>query len=153
MGWIVFFFAAWLLALLLVPIKEWRKLWPAGIVGLILLYLIDILLIKLGAISYRTDHTLLYKLVGLPTFYWTSAFPAAMILVYHYPSQNWQRVLYILFTAGLFLGLEIIMGWLGYFYPRQWSSVIAYCLDVGGFLVVISLSRWVLALMMNIKNQ
>lgn len=142
MGWVIFSVVSWAVALCLVPIKNWKWLWKAGMVGLALLYAIDSTFIELGAFYYRTNQISFGALSGLPTLYWISGFPAAILLAYYYPQKRQWQLPYILLASTLFLGLELFMAWLGYFHYNRWSPTQSYFLDVGGFIVVIWLSQW-----------
>lgn len=138
MGWLVLFFAAWLLALTMVPIKEWKRLWPAGVVGLATIYVIDSTLIGLGAFSYSLGNPVL---TGLPTFYLLSSFAGAVLLAYHCPKQGWWQILFVMLMAAAFLLIEVVMYKLGYFHYLLWSPASSYILNIGGFIVVLWLAQ------------
>lgn len=139
MGWIVFCIIAYLLALIIVPIKQLKRLWPAGIIALVVIYGIDSTLIGLGAFSYSFASSLLS---GLPILYWISAFPGGILLAYLYPSKKPWRLLYILLAAAVYLGMELVMYLLGYFQYGLWNPVMSYFLNVGGFMAVLWLAHW-----------
>ena len=139
MVWIIFLIIACLTALILTPIKKWKRLWPAGITGLILLYLIDSTFVRLEAYSYTFSNSLPS---GIPTFFWLSSFPGGMILAYYYPQRKRWQFPYILVAAAIFLVMELVMYWLSYFHYNKWNPVNSYFLNVIGFTVVLHLSEW-----------
>lgn len=130
MGWIIFFGVSGLAFLVLVPFRQWKRLWSAGIVAMILLYPIDSAFIGLGAFSYKYGNSILS---GLPMFYWLSSFFGGILLVYYYPEKKKWQLPYLILTAGIFLFMELIMYWVGYFHYNKWSPVRSYFLDFIGF--------------------
>jgi len=139
MGWLAFAGAAWLTGVLLVPIKYWKKLWPLGIAGMIVIFPIDSTLVDLGAFYFSSG---IVKISGIPTPYWFSYIPGGILFGYYCPGERWQQFLYILTTAFILLVLELIMLWLGYFHYLNWNPVKSYFLNVGGFTIILWLAEW-----------
>ena len=140
MGWVVFFGFLWVISLILVPLRHWKRLWPAGLIGMLLVYAIDTTLIGLGAFTYSLGNTFLS---GLPTFYWIGIFPGSILLAYYYPSSRWRQFPYILLTSAIFLVMEITMHWFGYFQYRHWTPLKSYLLNIGGFMITLIVAQWV----------
>lgn len=138
MAWVVLFIVFWLLALLLVPGREWRRLWPAGIIGFITVYVIDSTFIGLGAFSYSQSSL---GLSGLPIFYHLSVIAGAVLLVYYYPSTPWKQILYVMLTALVFLLIENVLIRLNYFHHLSWSLARSYVLNLVGFISVLWLAQ------------
>lgn len=130
MAWVFFCITAYLTAFVLVPLKEWKRLWPAGIMGLIVLYLIDGTFIRLGAFSYSPGYA---AVCGIPVFYMLSGFAGGIVLAYHYPDRKRPRLFYVFIAAAVFLFMELVMHWLGYFHYIEWEPLDSYLLDVMGF--------------------
>lgn len=139
MWWFVLFVLAWGLCLLFVPLNQWRRLLPSGVIALLLLYLIDSTLISLGALSYAYPSDVLD---GLPFAYWLSGMPGGMLLVHFLPGKKERVFPYILLAAGLFLGLEYMTDLLGYIRYGSWSLFKSYLLDIAGFINVVFLWSW-----------
>lgn len=127
MEWVIFGGVAWVLTMLLVPLKRRKILWPLGLIGMLLIYIIDSTLIGLRAFSYSDG---MAKISGLPFFYWLSSFPGGILLGYYCPSEPWPRAIYILLAALFFLALELIMFLLGYFFYINWTPVNSYILNI-----------------------
>ena len=140
LGWVIFFIIAWLTALILVPIEEWYSLWPSGLIGMSIIYIIDTALITLGAFKYSFGN----KVLGdIPVFYWLSSFPGGVLLVYYYTViDRWLHFPYILLASAIFLAMEYIMIKLGYFHHLKWKISKSFVLNIIGFSVVISLVQW-----------
>lgn len=138
MGWVIYFGAIVLICMLLVPLKAYKRLWPAGIFTLLLLYLIDSTLIELKAFSYSHGIAIL---AGLPVFYWLGSFFQGVLLVYFYPEEEKRRLPYILLMAGAFLVLELVMLWSGYFHYIGWNTLKSYFLDLSGFSVLLAIMQ------------
>jgi hypothetical protein len=143
MAWIIFFCFSVITVLLLIPIEEFFSLWPAGITGLVMIYIIDWTLVSLGAFSYKYPNTFLSK---IPLFYWLSAFFGGILLFHYYPQQQSVQFIYIVFAAVLFLGMELIMYKLEYFYYNNWNPLKSLILNICGFTVVIRFTEWVMYL-------
>jgi hypothetical protein len=139
MGWIIFFILS-MLIFLVTSLKKWKRFWFAGVITMIIIYAIDATLIALGAFSYRYPNALLG---GLPTFYWLSSFFGGNVLVYYYPQRIRYQFAYILFSCFLFLLLELVMYYFGYFSYHHWSPIKSFFLDVFGFVVVIWIWNWI----------
>ena len=138
MGWIIFFGVALLLSLLFVPLVKWKRLWWAGLIGLIVVYLIDATLIQLSAIRYSYGNPVLS---GLPTFYWISAFPAGVLFAYYCPTNKMWQFPYIMLASTFMLSLGFIMYILGYYHLMQWNFIKDFFLNIGAFIIVLWLSQ------------
>jgi hypothetical protein len=136
--WILFFAAAAITAAVLVPVKHWKGLLPAGITGLAAVYIIDSIFVWLGAFGYSAD---LLLPPGLPLFYWLSSFFGGIILFYHCPEVRNKRTVYILIAAGIFLIIELIMNLLGYFHYAKWNPAYSYILNIMGFAATLWVSE------------
>lgn len=133
MGWFVFGAAAWLAGLLLVPARCWKKLWPLGIAGMVLVFFVDSTLLELGAFDFSPGTP---KISGIPIPYWIAYFPGGVLFGYYCPGVKWQRGLYVLMASLVLLAMELVMVRLGYFYHLDWSVAKAYVLNAGGFTVM-----------------
>jgi len=135
-----FCITAWVVSIIFIPWKQWKHLYHAGIITMILIFLIDTTLISLGAFSYSDS---IFILHGLPVFYWVSAFPGGALLARFYPKRVLWRFPYVLLTALLFVVMEVIMYLLGYFYYHNWNVINSFFLDIIGFTVTLWLTQWV----------
>lgn len=139
MGWYIFLGVAFVITLATVPLVQWQKLWPIGLISIVTLYIIDTTFIGLGAYSFRNGSSLLS---GIPLTYIISYFPGAILLVHFYPQKNKWRFPYILLAAGFFLFMELVMVWIGYFHYIKWNPVRSYLLNVFGFLAIFWMAQW-----------
>jgi len=136
--WAVLCFTAWFLMLILVPLRELKRLWPAAIIGMAAVYAVDSTLIGLGAFSYARAGP---ALSGVPLFYLLSVAAATVPLAYHYPDGARRQAVFVAAAALVFLLVEAAMVALRYFHHLSWSLWRSYLLDVGGFIVVLWLAR------------
>ncbi len=139
MGWVVFSLIAYILLFILVPLSEHKALFPFGLVSVIILYLIDSTLIRLGAFSYSYG---ISRLSGLPILYLISGYAGGILLIYFSPSKETWKFYYILLSSAIFLILELIMHWVKYFHYHNWSTFNSYFLNIFGFSVVLSFSKF-----------
>lgn len=140
MGWIIFFISSMLIFFFTKSYKKWSQLLYAGLITMVMIFVIDHTLIHLGAFSYQYPNPLIGK---LPTFYWLSSFFGGMILANYYPQRNLMQFPYILLSSFLLLLLELIMYFLGYFNYHEWSPIKSFFLDVFGITIVIYLWNWI----------
>lgn len=134
MGWVIYFCATVLICMLLVPLKDFKRLWPAGVFTLVLLCLIDSTFIKLKAFSYSYGNGVL---LGLPVLYWLGSFFQGVLLVYFYPAAEKRHFPYVAMMAGVFLIMELVMLRTGYFHYNDWNPVKSYFLDLSGFSLLL----------------
>ena len=140
MAWVIFFAVAWLVSIAFIPIGRWRQLYQAGVIGMILVYLIDSTLISLGAFSYSGANT---AIRGIPLFFWLSCFPGGVLLAHFYPRKILWRFPYVLLATLIFLAMEYVMHLLGYFHYHNWSVIHSFFLNIIGFTTTISIAQWV----------
>lgn len=136
MHWLVFFIFVVFVFILLVPARNWRSIWPSGLIGMGALYFIDTTFISLKAFSYNATP---FDVNGLPLLYILSGFFNGMLLANYCPNKMNLRLPYVLITSILFLGLELIMNITGDFFYINWSPLKSFFLNIFGFLVVLSL--------------
>jgi hypothetical protein len=148
MGWIFFFIASVLVFLIFTSIKKWKHFWIGGLITMLIIYAIDSTLIRLGAYSLRYPNHLIGE---LPTLYWLGSYFGGIVLIYYFPERKPLQFPYILLSALLFLCLELIMCFFGYFYCHNWSPVESFFLDVFGLVVVIWLWNWINGSRMSMK--
>ena len=139
LGWIIYFLAAVLLAAALTKFKNIRRLWPMGVVTILFLYAVDRTFIALGAYSFQDTISLLG---GIPIFYLLAGFPGGILFAYFYPSKKKLQLPYILIAALLFILLEIVMKWFGYFQYINWSLSRSFFIDLGSFMAILWLGQW-----------
>lgn len=138
MIWVVFFIAACLSGIALIPPHQWKTLWPSGIIAAVMIYFIDSTLISLGAYSLSSG---MVYISGLPAFYLLSSFFGGAILINYYPNKTKWRFPFILAAAMVFVFMELIMYWLGFFHYDKWSPVNSYFLNIIGFTSTLWLSE------------
>jgi hypothetical protein len=143
MAWIIFFCFSVITIFLLIPFEELPLLCPAGIIGLILCYIIDNTLVSLGAFSYKYPNALLSR---IPLFYWLSSFFGGVLLFRFYPLQQSMQFGYIVLASALFLVLELIMYKIHYFFYHNWNLVKSLALNIFGFTITIRFAEWVMYL-------
>ena len=134
MGWIIFFAGTMAIFLFTGSFKKWSRLWYAGVIAMAELYAIDSTLITLGAFSYQYPCPFIGK---LPVFYWLSSFFGGATLAYYYPARKLFRLPYIVLSAFLFLLLELVMHFFGYFNYHNWTPLRSFFLDIIGFAAFI----------------
>lgn len=141
MAWIIFFCISIITVFLLIPLEELPLLCPAGIIGLILGYIIDNALVSLGAFSFKYPNALLS---GIPLFYWLSSFSGGVLLFYYYPEKPSMQFGYIVLASVLLLGMELIMYKIHYFFYHNWNPIKSLVLNIFGFTITIRFVEWVL---------
>lgn len=139
LGWIILCIVAFILVLILVPSSEYRTLFPFGLASIIILYVIDSTLVKLGAFSYSFGNI---HLSGLPPLYLLSGCGGGILLVYFFPSKSIWQFLYILLSSAILLILELIMYWFKYFHYHNWNPFNSYFLNILGFSIVLCFSKF-----------
>ena len=140
MGWFIFMILAWSAALLLVPIRHWKRHWPVGIFGMASIYAIDSTLIYLHAFSFYYRGI---SVSGLPLHFWLSYLPGGIIFDYFIPPDNIRKPLYIMVAAALLLAIEIAMIYTGYFQHINWNAYRSHLLNVGGFIIIMWFAEWI----------
>ena len=141
LGWYIFSITAYGILLFTVPWNKYKYLWPIGLISIIILYLIDSTLIKLGAFSYSFPNPFLS---GLPTLYLISGFVGGILLVHFLPSKETLQIPYMLLSPLIFLMLEFLMIYLGYFHYHNWNGLNSYFLNIFGFSIVLWFSSQIL---------
>ena len=134
MGWIILFFIAYFLLFSLIPLKRCKELLHVGLFSLIVLYIIDSTLIKLGAYSFKLVY---FDISGIPLLYLLSGLPGGMLLVHFLPPKKKWHLFYPLLASAIFLCIELIMVLCKYFYHHQWNSFNSYVLNIFGFSIVL----------------
>ncbi|PAB59248.1 hypothetical protein CCE28_10300 [Anaeromicrobium sediminis] len=139
MGWFVFCAIAYAIVLFLIPLNKFKYLLPIGLISMVILYLIDSTLIRLGAFSYSFPNPILG---GLPTLYLLSGFAGGVFLVYFLPlRKRWQSP-YILLASLIFLIIEFLMIHLNYFHHHKWNGLNSYVLNIFGFIIVLWFAQY-----------
>ncbi|MFZ5986860.1 MAG: hypothetical protein ACOYWZ_07035 [Bacillota bacterium] len=140
MIWFFFFVGLSILSFVLVPKNKWKRLWPAGIIGSVVLYLIDTTLIRLGAFSFAGASP---ALEGLPIFYFASGFWGAILFINYFPKRNVWTFPYIILSSTLLLILEFFLVLTDNFYYHKWNLTNSLLLNVFGFTLISWLVQWV----------
>jgi hypothetical protein len=138
MTWLVFFVISWGMALLLVRPHRVIKLWPAGLVAVIVTLLIDSTLIKMGAFLF---HNQFIGIGGVPLFYALANFANGMTLVHLVPSQGTLQPVITLSLVLLFLMAEFTAISFGYFTHLNWNLWYSLVLNTFGFATVLWVTR------------
>lgn len=138
MGWYILFVIDCLLMIILVPKSEWRRLYPAGLVSVLVLIPIELVFTNLGGFSYMQSIINLHK---VPIVYLLCAFPGGVLVAYYYPVKKWLRTPYVLFISATLLLIEIIILQVGYMKHGNWNIFKSFALDIYGFIVVLWLSE------------
>lgn len=139
MGWIIFMILAWTTALIIVPLKGWKKSWPVGLLAMIILLVIDNALVYLGAIKFWHGNIYVYD---LPLYYWLAYFPGGIVFDHYRPNKHIWRLCYIFIWAAAYLLAELAMIYFGYFQHLNWSVYRACLLNVGGFTITMWYAEW-----------
>lgn len=130
----------WLTMLVLVPAKQWKRLWIAGIIGMLIVLPIDSTLISFGAFQFNFSGL---KVLGLPVPYWISYIPGGILFAYFRPVDHWWRLFYILLGAFIFMVIEFIMIRFGFFqHLNNWNLFKAFVLNIGGFTILLWFAEW-----------
>lgn len=139
MAWIIFFIVSLLITSFLVPVKILKKIWPAGILGLIVILFIDNALSSLNAFKF---HHLWISVLGLPLFYWLSYFTGGIFLAYYRPTNKRWSLVYVLVFSIVYLTPELFFVYLGYFSYINWNPFKSFFLNMGGFIIFFWLTEW-----------
>ena len=129
----------WGVALLFIPLRLWRRLWPAGIMGMVIILLIDGILVSLNAFQFIYNGP---KSYGLPVPYVVSYFAGGVLFAWYRPDGRWLRLAYVLAAALLLWVLEFIMLRLGLFDHISWNLAKAYILNICGFIIFFWMVEW-----------
>ncbi len=138
MMWIIQFIVSIALVILLIPFSQLLFLLPAGLLGMVLSYIIDSTFVYLGAFNYRYPNPFLLR---IPLFYWLSSFSGGVLLLHYYPQRQSLQFPYIVLASTLFLASELLMYKLGYFHYGRWSPFKSLILNIFGFIVTVYLSE------------
>ncbi|MTI49802.1 hypothetical protein [Sporosalibacterium faouarense] len=141
MVWLIFAFIVYSAMFLLVPLKKIKRTWFCGLISLIILLIIDNTFINLGAFEYINMKWIIWH---IPLFYWLSGFPAGIILFHFYPKKVFWQLPYIVFMTLIFLAIEFLMIWLGYFEHINWSGINSFVLNICGFIITIWNTQWIM---------
>lgn len=136
MIWFILFVLLFITMAIYVPANKIKRLWSAGVLGMIILYVIDSTLIWLGAFSYSYPY-----LTGLPIFYLLSAFPTSVLLCNYCPQKEILRLYYILIVSAILLILEYIVNGLGYLQYIRWNLFRSYMINITLFSTILWLSQ------------
>lgn len=139
MIWTVLFLVAITASIFLIPKSRWKDLWPSGVIGIIVLYLIDSTLIKLGAFSFSNASP---SLNGVPVFYLASAFFGAVLFINYLPRKRAWTFPYIILCAGILFVLEYFFLLTGHFSHYNWGVNRALILNIFGFTLVSWMAQW-----------
>jgi hypothetical protein len=131
--------SAWSAALILVPFKHWKKSWPAGIIGMLVVFFLDDTLVYLGAFKFWDGGIYLF---GLSLYYWLSYFPGGIIFDYLRPHKHIWRLAYILTFAAVYLMIELVMVYVGYFQYIKWNAFMSFMLNIVGFTLMMWYVEW-----------
>lgn len=139
MGWWIFLTAVSAAAAMFVPIREWKRLFLAGIGGLLIILPIDSTLAALGAFRFSfTGPTML----GLPLPYWLSYFPGGILIAHFRPAKRMQRLIYVISAAALYALIELIAIKAGLFHHLNWNILKAFILNILGFTTFMWYVEW-----------
>ena len=145
--WILFAVVVWAITIMLVKWENCKRLWLAGIIGIVLGITIDSPLASGGLYKFYYHGISIY---GLPLFYILALAAGAMFVIHFYPWGNIKRgFLFFLLANALFLVFEFLMVWIGYFEHLHWSFVHSFILNLIGFLATV----YVYALLQNILGK
>lgn len=139
MGWIIFSIFGWSTALLLVPLKYWKRSWPVGIFAMVIIFIMDDTLAKLDAFKFLDGRV---YLSSLPLFYWLAYFPGGIIFDHFRPQKHVRRLLYIFVWATGYLVVELFFIHIGYFRHLNWNLYKSFLLNVCGFTLSMWFSEW-----------
>ncbi|MBE3585181.1 hypothetical protein [Desulfofundulus thermocisternus] len=140
MAWLVLFLVSFFMSALLVGKKGWVLLWPMGLVALVVVYVLDVTLIRLGAFTYKFG---LPILGGLPPLYFLSGLFNGVTVARFYPARRWLRLPYIILLSAAYLLVEWLMIITGNFsHANNWSFWRSLGLNVTGFTLLFWLGEW-----------
>lgn len=134
MGWYILLGFSCLLMLVFVPKSEWKRLFPAGLISVLVLVPIEVVFTSLGGFSYAQSIINLHK---VPMIYLLSSFPTGVFVAYYYPAKNRLRLLYVLFISLILLLIEMIMIRAGYMKHINWGILRSFFLNLYGFIVML----------------
>lgn len=137
-SWVGLLTLLWIGALLIIKKKQWRKLWPAALLGVAVLYIIDSTLIGLGAFRYSGGGV---EFSGLPLVYLAAMLGGGPLAVHFYPGTNAAKIIYVLFLSGIFLIAEWIFILTGAMVHENWTLLHSYFLNIFGFVAVLWFSE------------
>lgn len=125
----------WGVTIVLVKWENFKKLWIAGILGMILVIVFDAPLSKGGL--YLFHHPGI-EIFGLPLFYITGLYAGGIFLAHFYPWGNPKKgVLIFLIANFMFLPLEFFMIIIGLFEHVYWRFLYSFIINNIGFIVTV----------------
>lgn len=134
-------FLAGLIPVVILAVKgpqKIRRIWPAGLLGLFLVYIIDSLAIKSNLYGFAgADLTL----SGIPLFYLLTAFPVSLLVYRFLPGERIRQFLYLGLVAGIYLLPEIFLTRAGYVEYINWSLLHSYMLNLGALVALVYLGQ------------
>ena len=146
MGWVIYFAITFSVMLVAVPFKRIREYWLAGVVGIVVIFVLDSTLIKLNAYSFSKAYI---YIKGIPLLYMLTAFPGGVIFLWIYEQANKYKFLTMLFISYLFLIIEFIMIKTKYFHHIRWDGGNSFFLNITGFV----LTLWLYKRIYKLKQQ
>ncbi len=139
MAWLIYMIIVWTVALIFVPLKHWKKSWPVGITAMVIVFILDNTLEHLNAFKFWYGGI---YLSGLPLYYWLCYFPGGIIFDYLRPYKHIWRLTYILIVAFVYLLIELVMIYSGYFQYIKWNAAMSYLLNIVGFTISMWYAEW-----------
>ncbi|OEF98213.1 hypothetical protein [Desulfuribacillus alkaliarsenatis] len=133
--WVLFAIAIWGICILLVKWENFKRLWIAGIIGMVLVIMIDSPLAKGGMYTFHNPGIQVFE---LPLFYIIGLYGGGVFLTYFYPwGYPLRGVLLLLIANAMFLPFEWFMVVTGMFEHVNWRFLYSFFINITGFLLTI----------------
>lgn len=140
MIWALLFLAALTPVVILAAFgpEKISRVWPAGLLGVFLVYIIDSMAVK--ANLYRFEAANL-SISGIPLFYMLTAFPVAVLVYRFLPRERNRQFVYLGLVAGIYLLPEMLFARAGYFHYINWSLLNSFFLNLGALIALVYLGQ------------
>ena len=132
MPWLIYANFMWVLVFILVG-KRFYLLWEKGLLGVVLMVIVDCIGIKLNLYHYAKG---LFYIGCLPLLHIIGIYAASILYLNWLPQQTSKRILYTIYFSTLFLSLEAAMYRAGALIYPNWKLSYSYLLNMTGLLAL-----------------
>jgi len=133
MIWVIYAIVVLTIIILLVKWENFKRLWLAGIIAVVLAVLFDAPLVAGGLYEFHNQGI---GFMGLPVFYLISTFGGGIFIVHFYPWGNIAKgLLFYILASVIFMAFEALMDLLGVFEHISWSYVNSFFINIAGFII------------------
>jgi hypothetical protein len=133
MIWVIYAIVVLTIVILLVKWDNFKKLWLAGVIGVVVAVLFDAPLVAGGLYEFQNIGI---GFMDLPVFYLISTFAGGIFIVHFYPWGNIVKgLLFYILSSVIFMTLEALVDLIGIFEHISWSYVNSFFINIIGFII------------------